>query len=162
MSIERAIERAYRVSSERGWPRVYWALDLHGTCLESNYSTQAYEWLTPDCLPILKALSDLPETNFIIWSSLHQDDKVGVSAFFTEAGIDIKGINVNPLEASTATGNFAEKFYMSLIVDDKAGFDPSEWPAVLEKVRECRARYPLPLEQVIEQVPEALEAITRV
>ena len=106
MSIERAIERAYSVSHQRGWPRVYWALDLHGTCLKSNYSTKAYEWLTPECLPILKALSELPETNFIIWSSLHQADKEGVAAFFAEAGIKIVGINTNTMEASTETGCF--------------------------------------------------------
>lgn len=158
MSIERAIERAYRVSNERGWPRVYWALDLHGTCLKSNYSTKAYEWLTPDCLPILKALSELPETNFIIWSSLHQADKEGVAAFFAEAGIKITGINTNPQEASTETGCFDEKFYMSLIVDDKAGFDPSEWQAVLDTVLDCRTRFPLPVERKEEPAPAELAA----
>lgn len=159
MSIERAIERAYRVSSERGWPRVYWALDLHGTCLKSNYATKAYEWLTPDCLPILRALSELPETNFIIWSSLHQADKEGVAAFFAEAGINIVGINTNPLEASTETGCFDEKFYMSLILDDKAGFDPTEWRVVFDAVMDYRNRFPLPLESKPDSAPAKLEAV---
>jgi hypothetical protein len=158
MSIERAIERAYSVSNQRGWPRVYWALDLHGTCLKSNYSTKAYEWLTPDCLPVLKALSELPETNFIIWSSLHQADKEGVAAFFAEAGIKIVGINTNPLEASTETGCFDEKFYMSLIIDDKAGFDSESWPDVLAKVLEYRTRFPLPVESKDEAATELAAA----
>jgi hypothetical protein len=141
MSILRAIERAYRVSHERQWDRVYWALDLHGTCLASNYQAGTYAWLTDDCGPVLSALSAFPETHLILWSSLHPADKLGVSQFFSDAGVRITDINRNPLEQSTATGCFDEKFYMSVIVDDKAGFDPVEWPAVLEKVKACRERY---------------------
>lgn len=141
MSIVRAIERAYRITAERGWDRVYWALDLHGTCISSNYQKGVYSWLTPECGPILKEISQLPETNLIVWSSLHDSDKIGIATFFKEAGVKIIGINENPLEKSTDTGCFDQKFYMSIIVDDKAGFDPDEWPQVMQAVMDARAKY---------------------
>lgn len=141
MSILRAIERAYRVADERNWDRVYWALDLHGTCLVSNYQGGTYEWISPECRDALKALSGFPETNLILWSSLHQRDKIGVSRFFDAEQVAFVDINANPYERNTSTGCFDQKFYMSIIVDDKAGFDPTEWPAVLDAVIECRRKY---------------------
>lgn len=139
--IQRAIERAYRVAKERGWDRVYWALDLHGTCIESNYKSNEYGWINESCRDVLRELAAYPETNLILWSSLHQADKIGVSQFFESEGIRVVGINHNPFEANTATGNFDEKFYMSIIVDDKAGFDPVDWELVGDSVRMCRAKY---------------------
>lgn len=139
--IGRAIDRAYRVAKERGWDRIYWALDLHGTCIESNYIGGEYDWITPECGQVLRQLDEFPETFLIAWSSLYPSDKRGIDQFFAINGVELYAINKNPLEQNTKTGCFDEKFYMSIIVDDKAGFCPSEWPSVLQTVRECREKY---------------------
>ena len=130
MSIFRAIEQAYDKTAERNWDRVYWALDLHGTCLKSTYVPFTYEWLGDYTKSALQRLVAHPETHLILWSSVQEEEKPHILKFFEDAGIRISGFNSNPMEPGTLTCNVAEKFYMSIIVDDKAGFHPSEWLAI--------------------------------
>lgn len=130
MSIFRAIEAAYQKTAERNWDRVYWALDLHGTCLKSTYKQFEYDWLGDYTKTALQRLVAHPETHLILWSSVQEEEKSHILKFFEDAGIRISGFNSNPFEQGTVTCNVAEKFYMSIIVDDKAGFHPTEWLAI--------------------------------
>lgn len=128
MSIFRAIESAYDKTAERNWDRVYWALDLHGTCIKSTYQKHTYEWLNePYTKRALQRLVALPETHLILWSSVYEDEKAHIIKFFEDNGIRVSGFNTNPMEPSNRVSFFDEKFYMSIIVDDKAGFHPTEW-----------------------------------
>lgn len=141
MSILKAIDRAYRVSQERGWDRIYWSLDLHGTVLEGTYVPGEYRWLSPEIPEILKQISELDETYFIIWTSMHQQELPAIMRLFADAGISVFAVNENPNEKNTVTGCFDQKFYTSLIVDDKAGFDPADWDAVHRGLLHTRERY---------------------
>lgn len=141
MSILKAIDRAYRVSQERGWDKIYWSLDLHGTVLEGNYIPGQYHWLSPEIPGILKAISEFPETYFIIWTSMHEHEMPAIYKLFADAGIGIFATNANPNETNTTTGCFDQKFYTSLIVDDKAGFDPADWDIVYRGLLSTRERY---------------------
>ena len=132
--ITRAIERAYQVLRERNWDTVYWAVDLHGTVLKSNYETGQYEFVNQAAKLALQYLCRLPETKLIFWSSLHDHDWRGVQHFFEEHGIRVDYINENPEVSDTETGNFSQKFYFSILVDDKAGFSPDDWTAVAKTV----------------------------
>lgn len=58
--------------------------------------------------------------------------------FLRSRGISVHYANENPEVGNTATGNFDRKFYFSVVVDDKAGFDPSEWEDIALAVRLCR------------------------
>lgn len=130
MSILRAIKRAYDVMEERNWDTVYWAVDLHGTVITSNYESGTYEYINEEAKLALQAISNLPETKLILWSSMHVFDQFNVIALLKQDGIDVTWFNQNPAVANTATGCFDRKFYFSVLVDDKAGFDPSEWAEV--------------------------------
>lgn len=130
MSIFRAIEAAYEKTAERNWDRVYWALDLHGTCIKSNYQKHTYDWLGDYTKSALQRLVAHPETHLILWSSVHLDEKQHIIDYFEANGIRVSGFNTNPMEPSNDISNFDEKFYMSIIVDDKAGFCPTEWLAI--------------------------------
>lgn len=141
MSIQKAINRAYRVAQERKYNAIYWALDLHGTCIESNYKQGNYSWLNEHCAEALRYLSEQEETHLIIWSSLHQNEIPNVVSFFVDHGIKVAAVNSNPMEASTTSGCFDQKFYMSIIVDDKAGFDPDEWPDVVHSVKQAKQAF---------------------
>lgn len=135
MSIFRAIAAAYEKTSERKWDRVYWAVDLHGTCMKSTYIPFTYEWLSEDIKAALVKISKFKETNLILWSSVSEEEKPHILKFFADAGIKVLAFNENPLEEGTDTCHVDEKFYFSILVDDKAGFCPSEWlaiPAVVE------------------------------
>lgn len=154
MSILKAIDRAYRVSQERGWDRIYWSLDLHGTVLHGNYQQNTYEWISPEIPGLLRKLSEFDETHFILWSSLHPDEIPNVLNFFREAGISVFSVNCNPLEGNTKTGFFDAKFYTSIIVDDKAGFDPADWDQVYRGVLHYRERYGFAKQDFLEHLKE--------
>lgn len=142
MSIFNAIKSAYCKGAERNWDKVYWALDLHGTCIDSTYEKHVYRWLTPGVKDALIELCNLQETHLILWSSVHPDEQAGIVSFFESEGIRITGFNFNPFEASNAVSCFDSKFYMSIIVDDKAGFDPLDWPTIPAFVESMRQAYP--------------------
>jgi hypothetical protein len=141
MALPKAIRRAYSIAQERNYRIVYWALDLHGTCIKSNYKPHTYNWINEHCLPALQAISSYEETRLIIWSSLHPDEIHHVVDYFEANGIKVYAVNQNPGEANTETGCFDQKFYMSIIVDDKAGFDPDDWVETAECVRQSRAAH---------------------
>lgn len=132
MSIIKAIDRAYQVMVSRKWDTVYWAIDLHGVCLESNYKQGGYQWLNDEVLPALRAISSRDESKIILWSSVHEAEKESIKEFFWGYGINVVAFNNNPYEEETLVSSFKEKFYFSVLLDDKAGFDPSEdWHKIM-------------------------------
>lgn len=126
-----AIPRAYAVMKERNWDTVYWAVDLHGTVIESNYQTGTYSYISEEAKLALQAISALPETKLILWSSMYGPDQANIMELFRLDGIKVDWFNENPEAENTNSGCFNQKFYFSVLVDDKAGFDPSEWSAVM-------------------------------
>lgn len=129
--ITKAITTAYQKLKDRKWDTVYWAIDLHDTCLVANYETGGYAWINDSALNTLKLISSKPETKIILWSSVHDDEQQDIIKFFAEYGINVYSFNCNPRESSTTVSCFDSKFYFSILVDDKAGFDPStDWDLI--------------------------------
>jgi hypothetical protein len=86
----------------------------------------------------------LPETSIIIWSSCYDRDLDKVWAMFKEHGITPQYFNENTAVENTATGDFERKFYFSVLLDDKAGFDPDvDWKIVVDQVKEERKKFHL-------------------
>lgn len=131
MSIVKAVAKAYAVMQARNWDTVYWAVDLHGVCLKSNYQTNSYEWINEAAKRALKVISSLPESKIILWSSVYTNEMHNIIEFFNKEGINIHGFNKNFHENSNDVSCFEEKFYFSVLLDDKAGFDPdTDWDAI--------------------------------
>lgn len=145
MSTVRGIENAYIKTAKRGWDKVYWALDLHDTCLKATYTAnepKSYQWISPYVKEALQRLVAHPETHLILWSSVHDAEKPHYLKFFADAGIRVSGFNHNPYESGSASCGVGEKFYFSILVDDKAGFHPSEWLHIPDFVDQIRKTYP--------------------
>jgi hypothetical protein len=154
MSTVRGIENAYIKTAKRGWDKVYWALDLHDTCLKATYTPNepnTYEWINPYVKEALQRLVAHPETHLILWSSVHDAEKPHYLKFFADAGIRVAGFNHNPFEAGSESCGVAEKFYFSILVDDKAGFDHSEWLHIPDNVDRIRKMYPPVVRPTIEE-----------
>lgn len=133
MSIVKAVERAYRVMEERDWDTIYWCVDLHGVCLKSNYQQGGYEWINEEALRTLQLINKLSESKIILWSSVYEEEKKDISRFFNGHGIILHGFNDNVYEKNTKVSSFDQKFYFSVLLDDKAGFDPeTDWRAIGE------------------------------
>ena len=133
--ISKAIDRAFDTMIKRGWDKIYWAIDLHGVCLKSNYESGGYSFINDKVLPGLKAIQDLDESRIILWSSCHNHEKPAIIKFFSDNGINVHYFNENPEEKSTKTGCFDQKFYFSILLDDKAGFDPeTDWDNLIQSM----------------------------
>jgi hypothetical protein len=131
VSVLNAVKRAYGVMEQRGWDTVYWAVDLHGVCLESNYKQGGYQWINQTAKETLQLISMLPESKIILWSSVHANEQYDIIKFFRDADIAVFDFNQNRFEKSNHCSNFDEKFYFSVLLDDKAGFDPkTDWAEI--------------------------------
>lgn len=136
MSIIKSIERAYSLLQERNWDTIYWAIDLHGTCIKSNYVSGEYEWINEDAKQCLQLLSSLSESKIIIWSSCYPEEYRKLHNFFLIENVYIFYINENYSVSNTKTGCFDTKFYFSVLLDDKAGFDPdTDWKLIYEYLK---------------------------
>jgi hypothetical protein len=122
--IVNAIKRAYQVMQDRQWDTVYWAIDIHGVCFSSSYERGGYAFINDDAVVALQAICARPESRLILWSSCHLDEQADIVAFFAENNIRVDYFNANPEIPNTRTGDFGSKFYFSVLLDDKAGFDP--------------------------------------
>lgn len=129
--IIKAIERAYAVMEERNWDTVYWAIDLHGVCFPSTYEQGSYKFVNHYAREALQRISARPESRIILWSSCHPSEQADIIKFFAEQGVRVSYFNENPEVSNTHTGDFTKKFYFSVLLDDKAGFDPEvDWELV--------------------------------
>lgn len=132
MSIERALANAYRAAIDRNWDKIYWCIDLHGTCLTSNYNSDEFEFINDDVISALRLINDRKSSVIILWSSCYPEDQIKIVQLFEHYGISVDFFNENPLVSNTKTGDFSKKFYMSILIDDKAGFDPNtDWNKVI-------------------------------
>lgn len=135
--IIKAIERAYAVMQQRNWDTVYWAIDLHGVCFRSTYEQGGYKFVNDDAVRALQKISSKKESKIILWSSCHLSEQPQIVKYFQENGIRVHYFNENPEVKNTHTGDFTHKFYFSILLDDKAGFDPdSDWAAILAYFKE--------------------------
>jgi hypothetical protein len=136
MSITTAINRAYQLKIERNWTDIYWAIDLHGVCLKSNYTVNSYEFINEDVVKTLLLIQSLPESKIIIWSSCYKPEQLRIKKFFKKHGVVIDFFNKNTDVKNTTTGCFDEKFYFNILLDDKAGFDPeTDWKIIYKYLK---------------------------
>lgn len=132
MSIINAIDRAYQIMEERNWDTIYWCIDLHGVCLESNYKNGDYCFINEDVIFGMREICKRQESKIILWSSAYSEEQIKIIEFLENNGIRVDFFNDNPLESNTQTGCFDKKFYFSVLLDDKAGFDPKhDWSDIV-------------------------------
>jgi len=138
MSIIKAINKAFDIKEQRGWDRLYFAVDLHGTVFHSTHSNDG---ITVDFYPLAKeVLQMLAKRNDIIlimYTCSKPSDIEKYDVLFRENNIIFDYFNRNP-EVETKDGNyghFDSKFYFNVLLEDKAGFDPmSDWEEVMNNV----------------------------
>ena len=137
MSIIKSIERAYSLLQERNRNTIYWAIDLHGTCIKSNYVSREYEWINEDAKKCLQLISNLSESKIIFWTSRYESEWWNnIEPWFRENTINNFSFNSNSAVQNTKTGCFDTKFYFSIGIDDKFGFDPdTDWKLIYEYLK---------------------------
>ncbi|MBS1505677.1 MAG: hypothetical protein JSS79_03425 [Bacteroidetes bacterium] len=127
--ITRAIENCLRHATERGWSKTYWAFDIHGTLLKSNFrrdeiSTEFY----PGAIEVMQILSKRKDIVKILYTCSYPNEIVQYIELFKKHNIHFDYVNENPEVADGGYGYYQNKFYVNVLMDDKAGFDgETDW-----------------------------------
>jgi hypothetical protein len=100
-------------------------IDVHDTIAESNY-TDCEVTFYPQAISALQRINKLPEVHISLYTCCYEDDAKVYISRLKELNINIKSVNTTPI-SNTSTGCFDKKPYFSILIDDKAGFDPNEW-----------------------------------
>lgn len=135
--ITRAIENAFRHKKDRGWPKTYWAFDIHGTILKPNHrrdviSTEFY----PCAIEVMQLLSKRTDIVRILYTCSYPHEIDQYLELFRANGIHFHYVNSNPEVADGGYGYYKEKFYFNVLFEDKAGFDGERDWAVVRDVLE--------------------------
>lgn len=137
LTITQLYENALKTKERRGWDRIYIAVDIHETFMFPTYNSSRSESYYPWSIATLKQLSDDPEVILILWtcsSDSHCSEYLEDFKFYR---INFNYLNENPEIQNTEYACFDKKMYTSMILDDKAGFDPLvDWQEFYNTLRQ--------------------------
>ena len=139
--IEKSLKEAIKRLDEKGWDKIYFLVDIHGTIFEPSYSeSDECKWLG-ESRDALRIMSKVDWISLILWTSTYpsviQNHYLPV---FEKEGIKFDYVNENPEVTNEALGCFDKKPYFNLLLDDKAGFDKEDWKVLTKIVEEYDAR----------------------
>ena len=147
--ITRSIEiNHFGAIEKKGWDKTYWFFDLHSTVIKPNYQAgNIPKEFYPHAKEVLQMLSERDDVCMCIYTCSHPHEVEQYVAYFKECGINFEFVNKNP-EVKTVEGGYgyyADKPYMNVLFEDKAGFDPDhEWIEVRDFLNE---KYGIPTEE---------------
>jgi hypothetical protein len=127
-------KRELKKMSDRGWDRIYIMIDIHDTIFRACYrEPERLEWLGKS-KEALQKLSEDKRFKLILWSSGYDGILKKYLEVFKENQIYFDYINTNPEVRDDDLGCFQKKPYFNIIIDDKAGFEESDWEVILKEV----------------------------
>lgn len=129
---ENLLRKQYLKMVDKAWDRLYFGIDVHEVCLESNYNGIS-DTYCPYAKEGLQLLSSRPEICMIMWTASNAEDKLAYKEFFAKDGIRFDYINENPeISGSVNWGDYDSKMYLNVGLDDKFGFVPEiHWPEII-------------------------------
>ena len=132
------------IMNERKWDRLYISVDWHDTMMKATYSNDKYGQylLYKDAKEVLQWMSNSANIRLILFTSSHGDQKADfMHNVYKRYSISFDYHNGNPEVQNTDTGDFSEKFYYNVLLDDKAGFDPDvDWKDLRDHIPEFNRR----------------------
>ncbi len=133
--IEKAIRRTFNVANKRSWDKTFWVIDIHETMIKPNYLRGCIptEWY-PLAKEAMLKITNRHDICSILFTCSHPSEILEYREFFFKEGITFNYVNENP-EVKTQDqgyGYYDQKFYMNVLLDDKAGFNPNvDWKYVI-------------------------------
>lgn len=126
MDILKPIYRAYDTAKAKKWDMIYWAIDLHGTMVKSTYKSEEEEFY-PMVKECLKELSKSDKIKLILYTCSYEEHMEKLMDELRNEGIIFDYLNENPECKDTEYGTYKKKPYFNVLLEDKAGFEPSDW-----------------------------------
>lgn len=136
--ITKAINKAFELAKVRGWNKTYWAIDIHDTILEPNWSdTELPTSFYPLAKEALQMISNRKDICCILYTCSHPSEIEKYIALFAAHNIHFTYVNENPEVINKRYGNYSKKPYFNVLLEDKAGFDAlSDWEKVIAALKE--------------------------
>lgn len=155
--ITRAIEKSFQRAREKRWDKTFWAVDIHDTLIKGNYSKEGIptQWY-PFAKRAMQLISQRKDVELILYTCSWPKEIKEYIKMFEEEGVDFKYANKNPDVSNNDYGHYEDKPYFNVLFEDKAGFDPSEWPYVIELLEFYPDGYGLMSDEEIEKYRESL------
>ena len=142
-TISQLFDSAFKAKNNKDWEKIFIAIDIHETILEPTWSDKRSHVYYPMAKECLQLLSQMPDVCLIQWSSSSPVNNMHYNMEFDTEGVNFQYTNRNPEVPSTSYADFDSKFYVSVILDDKSGFEPSDWIELYDyliKLKEERER----------------------
>ena len=132
------IENSYASMEKRGWDRIYWFVDVHGTIAVPDYLDETKKkQFYPFARQVLRYLSKRDDTCLILWTCSHNDDINVILKWLQQNKIYFEYVNENPECKTTERVNLEQKPYYNVLLDDRAGFEPeTDWRLIFQKLEE--------------------------
>jgi hypothetical protein len=128
------IRKTFEMKKERGWPEVYFCIDLHGTIIPSGKTSKdKTEKLVfyPYAKEVLQWMSRRKDIIMILWTSTPIKRIINVFFWLDDNGIYFDYLNSNSHAQDTERSDFSKKFYFNVLIDDRAGFEPkTDWKLI--------------------------------
>ena len=142
--ITRAITNCLSHAKEKGWPKTYWAIDIHGTILKPNYKRdEISKEFYPSAIAVLQLLSNRQDIVTILYTCSYPYEIEQYIQYFSLHGIHFNYVNENPEVADGGYGYYQDKFYCNVLMDDKAGFDgETDWMAIKDLIENLSCNPP--------------------
>ncbi len=131
------ISHAFHKVNAKGWPFVYFAIDVHDTIFKGTYKKNNegkvfYPWAKE----VLQNLSENPKVKLIIYTSSHVGPAQDVIRWLAEHDIKIFALNENPDHKGTELCDFSRKFYFDILFEDKGGFEGwHDWFKIMKELQ---------------------------
>lgn len=132
--ITEAITTAYKMLKARGWNKMYWAFDVHGTIIKPNWKkgnipTEFY----PHAVEALQMISIRTEIVTMLYTCSLPEEIPLYKQLFEGKDIRMDYVNKNPEVPSQGYGYYDKKPYFNVLFEDKAGFNPNrDWVKVID------------------------------
>jgi len=129
------IKTMFEHAEKKQWFETYFAIDLHGTVIESDYRRNTKELIFfPYAKETLQLLTKREDIILIMYTSSYPHEIEYYKKELEKNDIIFNYINENP-EVSTAKGSFGyydNKFYFNALFDDKSSFSGKDWKFLYE------------------------------
>ena len=138
-SIMKIVERQYRKCMKNHWYESYWMVDFHGVISNPNYEIGKLHLDFPEgARQSLQILTRRKDIRLILYTSSYPDQVMKYLEMLDKHDIRFDYINENPeIRSYEDFGYYETKPYFDVYLDDKAGFDISEWPEILKFLKTC-------------------------
>lgn len=137
MSAVKAFRNANKRKDEKSWDTLYILLDIHGCTMKPNWDGVSTEFY-PHAIEALQEICKDKTYKIIMWTCSKEEDRLHYKKLLEDSGIEIYATNSNPdTEGVLNWGDYSQKLYCNILLDDKSGFDPeTEWKEIINYLNE--------------------------